>query len=116
MVQNGHIAALKVNFIAARAERLPQNSNGKNVDSRFERTSELKSERLGGPLGNLHFGMNVKDGFGQMQPLDFWQSHGVYTHAANTRLTLMNLMQISPYKPKAPIKSEMDMMGHNRIY
>lgn len=71
MVQNGHIAALKVNFIAARAERLPQNSNGKNVDSRFERTSELKSERLGGPLGNLHFGMNVKYGFGQMQPLDF---------------------------------------------
>lgn len=28
----------------------------------------------------------------------------------------MNLMQISPYKPKAPIKSEMDMMGHHRIF
>lgn len=73
MVQNGHITALKVNFIAAQAERVPsQNSqNGKNIDSRFERTSELKSECLGGPLGNLHFGMNVKDGVGQMQPLDF---------------------------------------------
>lgn len=71
MVQNGHITALKANFIAARAQRVPQNSNGKKVDSLFERTSEWKSERLGGPLGNLHFGTSVNDGFGQMQPLDF---------------------------------------------